>query len=563
MNKLMLVDSTDESSIQIAIIEENRLMNFFFESNENHSNVGNIYLAKVDHVENSLQAYFINYGENKNGFLSFLSSKESLKKGQLVIVQVVKDEKENKGAMLTTFIEIKSLFMIALMNQENSCSISKKISAKSDRESIKAWHEKLTKNTDCHIIFRHSALGENYKKIENDFSNIKRKMQIISQAAKKKDVHLALRSPSLIEKTFIDYHKPDMKMIIEGRVPDCIKDSAIKHKESNPIFKFYDVENQIESMYCERVNLESGGYIIIQHTEALTSIDVNSGICKKENSIDKTAFLINMEAAYEAAKQIQLRDIGGLIVIDFIDMYSQNNLGTVSAEFAKHMDNDKAKYNLGEMDRFCLFSISRQQLRRNSFLSMHKKCSNCHGSGFTKKDSLNSTFIFRQIAYINQEINTKNIVINCDSNLIYYILNHKKDIVREFEQNNDINIRFEFHSESMPKIFYEQDGQLMEYYYDDVKKKIHNGSFKFPKVLAKEISDPINANANANINAISDEKEVDTKKKKKNIASINKKSKDICEQNVQLRATLHESPFNKSMRPMDAVSVDGIVVGYL
>ncbi len=477
MNKLMLIDSVDESNIQIAIVENGRLLNFFFESNENYSNVGNVYLGRVDHVENSLQAYFIDYGENKNGFLSFFASKDTLVKNQRVIVQVVKDEKGNKGAMLTTFVEIKSIFLIAVLNKNPGCSISKKISSKSDRDLIKSWHENMASEIDCNLIFRHASVYEKYSKIKSDFEKIKKQIACINDHPEKTKVHLLMKAPSIIEKSIIDYYKADMQVYIEGKMFNNTSNYAKRFNQTKPIFKFYEIEDQIESLLHDRVNLLSGGYINIQHTEALTSIDVNSGICKKENSIDKTAFLTNLEAAKEIAYQIRLRDIGGLIVIDFIDMYKKDSMDIVVKEISDSMIDDKAKFNLGELDKFSLFTISRQQLRKNTFLSMHKKCTECNGVGFKRKNSSSSSFILRNISYLIRKKSVDSIVIKCSSELVFYMLNHKKDVIFYLENNYTKKISFENNDNNEVKIFYYTNGISNEYILNNISEKIDNNEF--------------------------------------------------------------------------------------
>ncbi len=479
MNKLMLIDSIDESNIQIAIVENGKLANFFFESNENNSTVGNVYLGRIDHVEHSLQAYFVDYGAGKNGFLSFSASKDPLVKNQKIIVQIVKDEKENKGAMLTTFVEIKSLFLVALINKPKGCSISKKISAKSDRELMQSWHAKLNVEHNCHLIFRHAALDKKYKHISQDFEKIKSKIDCIYAAAEKSKVRLLIKSQSIIEKAIIDYYKPGTEVYVEGQIPSYISSYAKKYNKAVPIFKFHDVENQIEALFCDRVNLPSGGYINIQHTEALTSIDVNSGVCKKENSIDKTALFTNLEAAREIAHQLILRDIGGLIVIDFIDMYQKQSMEMLEKQISSSMAGDKAKYNLGELDRFSLFAISRQQLRKNTFLSMHKRCVTCHGVGFVRKDSAMSAFILRQITNLIKQRTVQSILIKCRSDLVFYMLNHKKDIICFLENSYDKKIHFETNvMVDKTQILYKEKDEFHEYDLRDIEKEIQSGEFR-------------------------------------------------------------------------------------
>ncbi len=580
----MLIDSKDESNIQIAITENERLVNFFFESNENESIVRNVYLGIVDHVENSLQAYFINYGGNKNGFLSFSASKENLIKGQYIIVQIVKDEKENKGAMLTTFIEIKSMLMVGLMNQNKGCSVSKKISAKTDRELIKSWYERLDSHIDSHIIFRHSVMNKEYSQVENDIKNINQTMEYITNAAKEKTVRLILKAPSMIEKIITDYYKPDTQIYVEGdiqgNIPQYMSEYANKHNEIESIFKFHNIENQIESIFCERVNLPSGGYIIIQHTEALTSIDVNSGVCKKESSIDKTALLTNMEAAVEITKQLQLRDIGGLIVIDFIDMYQKEYMELVTKKIAKNMENDKAKYNLGELDRFCLFTISRQQLRRNSFISMHRKCLHCEGIGFVKKDSVWSSFVLRQVAHLIKEDYVEKVMIKCDSNLAYYILNHKRDMLYNMENEYNKVVQFEFVQNNVPCIFYEQDNILHEHMIDNIKQQTHDGIFKLPSeaedIKTSNYKTPYTRYKSEDKYVEENKHASENKYISENLANDNQstqyvkgKSSDFdYEKDIRLRMKIHDSScynieLNKSFTNINPISVDGKVVGYL
>ncbi|USO00667.1 MAG: ribonuclease E/G [Alphaproteobacteria bacterium] len=483
MNKKILIDTSDEKNIYVAIVEGDRLINFFIDSDLDYSSVGDVFLGRVDHVEKSLQAYFIDYGAQKNGFLPFSSSKTTLEKNQYVAVQVTKDEKHNKGAMLTTFIEIKTILTIFILFKENLCSLSRKISSKTERSKLKDYYENLSmsNNIKLHTIFREAALSADSSKLKKDFDNLQCKIRDIIRAEGMKDTHLILKSNSVIEKTIIDHYKSDTEVIVQGDVPKQILEYSRKHTGTN-IFVDYNVDKQIESIFSNRVNLPSGGYMIIQHTEALTSIDVNSGVCKKGNSIDSVALLTNMEAAKEAAYQIQLRDIGGLIVIDFIDMYHKEHILSVVEEMKKFMDDDKAKNNIGEFNRFGLLSISRQQLRKNTFSSIHEKCRNCQGIGFFIKDSLWASVIMRKLIELSTDKNVEEILIKCSNSLAYYMLNKQKSFLYELECQHKKSVQFEF-LDSTPEIAFKKHNIWKKY--DDVSHLISDGKFIMPQIAIK------------------------------------------------------------------------------
>ena len=226
--------------------------------------------------------------------------------------------------------------------------------------------------------------------------------------------------------------------------------------------------NKLKSILHERVNLPSGGYIIIQHTEALTSIDVNSGVCKKDNSIDKTVFTTNLEAAPEIAHQLQLRDIGGLIVVDFIDMYQQEYIEHVMNAIKINMESDKAKYNIGKIDQFGLLSISRQQLRKNIFYSTHKKCNSCEGKGYSHKDPVAAFLLMMKLENLlhDDHKNIDAVTVQCNADLVYYIVNNLNSLSK-IEKKYSKKIKFEFHDAT--KITYIRDGEL--HTIDDITEK--------------------------------------------------------------------------------------------
>ena len=272
--KKILIDASDENNVQIAITENKRLVNFVLGDSEN--SIGDIYVGRVDHVEYSLQAYFVDYGANKNGFLSFTSTNLTLSKNDYVVVQIVKDEKSNKGAVLTTFIEIKTLFMIALTNKDSLCAVSKKITSRYERDKLKEYYKQFqsdiakennfaaishndnknakSKNnyfnaSNLNIIFRHSAMGQDYSKLKKDFDNICKKIETIQKSFKKK-VKLIMQSPSVSEKIVVDHYKPDTEVYIQGKIPQSISNYVQKHDSKLNIFVKHDIHEQIEIYFA-------------------------------------------------------------------------------------------------------------------------------------------------------------------------------------------------------------------------------------------------------------------------------------------------------------------------
>ncbi|QEK39070.1 ribonuclease E/G [Candidatus Nesciobacter abundans] len=486
--KSILIDASDEKNLQVAIKEEERLVHFFYESNDKKSIIGNIYLGQVDHVEHSLQAYFINYGNEKNGFLPFSHAFKVLRKGEFIAVQVTKDEKDNKGVTLTSFVEIKTLLMIFVANKVKNMGISKKITSLEKREILQNWFNEKGFKESLNVIFRKESEDENLEALDQDCVNVQKILNTIEESYSKKEIHLIREEFNLAEKIIRDYYKKNTEIHIEGhlKIKDIIKNRIkIKpHKDKQPIFEKHEIMDQIEALYSDRINLPCGGYIKISYTEALTAIDINSGSCKKVKNIDENSLLVNLEAAEEIAHQIQLRDIGGLIVIDFIDMNSSSNEQMLEETIKLRLENDKAKFNVGNIDKFGLLSMSRQQIRTNILRSTHSKCSSCKGIGFLKLPSIIVSSIIKNIRIVAVKDGITKIIVGTRQEILTHILNSYKEQIFDIERSFNINIEF-VQSNHNFQINYLQNGKLIEHDHE-VIRKINEGKFALKPITYKK-----------------------------------------------------------------------------
>ena len=409
--KRMLFNATQSEELRVATINENKLEDLDFERGNQEQRKSNIYKAVVTRIEPSLEAAFVNYGVDRHGFLPFkeispdLYSKKSRKKsisikdvineGQELVVQVSKDERGNKGAALTTYLSLAGRYIVLMPNNNDGGGISRRVEG-DERVQFKEVLSQVKVKKGMSIIGRTAGIGASVEEIQWDSRLLKSDcgLQLRELLRLSLGPFLIYQESNLVVRAIRDYFNTDIEEIIIDK--QSIFDQAhqfmshvmpnyaerIKfYDEEISLFTKYGIENQIESAFLREVQLPSGGAIVIDHTEALVSIDVNSSRSTKGRDIESTAFNTNIEAAIEISKQLRLRDIGGLIVIDFIDMENQKNQRSVENKMRDELKHDKARIQTNKISRFGLLEISRQRLRPSLGESISGVCPRCEGTG--------------------------------------------------------------------------------------------------------------------------------------------------------------------------------------
>ncbi|KMY67799.1 ribonuclease [Desulfocarbo indianensis] len=415
MIKKMLINASDPEELRVALVEDGKLEGFFVETASREQTRGNIYKGVVANIEPSLQAAFVDYGSARHGFLQigdvrpelYLTDKspekglppirEVLRRGQEFLVQVVKEETGNKGASLTTFLSLPGQVLVLAVGRD-AWGVSRKIDTEAERARVKKILGDIKVPEGFGIIARTAAEGRPKKDIQAEVRMLLRLWQDLKKNAKK------AKAPSLIHKeqelavrTVRDLFTSDVTEIlvdnceVHARVERFVslanprRKNAVKlYREPRPIFAKYEIEEQLKSIYQPQVRLASGASIVIHPTEALVSVDVNSGKAIKGKEIEDTALNVNLEAAAEIARQLRLRDLGGLIVIDFIDMRERKHQRQVLKTLKDELKKDKAKVSVGSFSRFGLIELSRQRIRPPVDFGSTRACPHCQGRGILR-----------------------------------------------------------------------------------------------------------------------------------------------------------------------------------
>ena len=471
MTSKILINAIDADECRIAKVKENQLEEFHIESAGRKITHGNIYKAVISRIEPSLQAAFIDYGAERNGFLQKheihsdyyqdtptgdLSISTIVKRGQELLVQVTKDPMMNKGAMLTTYISLPGRFLVLMPGSENR-GISRKIEDEEERERLKGIVDKLKLPDGFGIIVRTAGVNSTKTLLDKDLSYLLRLWKNIKADVKKKKAPALLyKEQNLVVRSIRDYFTADVTEILVDNehifreAKDFLKIISPKHKkivkiqkDDKPIFTKYQLEDQISSIFESRVNLKSGGSIVIEQTEALVSIDVNSGKATQQKSVEQTALKTNIEAAEEIARQLRLRDLGGLIVIDFIDMRDSKHRGEVEKTLKTYVKDDKAKINISKISKFGLLEMSRQRLRPSIEFGSFVPCTHCKGKGLTPSPETLGVGFLRKLSLetLKENISVVNGIVPVD--VADYILNRKRKEILELEERRGLRIFIE------------------------------------------------------------------------------------------------------------------------
>ncbi len=468
----MLINAVEPEEFRIAVIKEGRLDGFYIETTATEQKTGNIYKGIVERIEPSLQACFVNFGSDKNGFLSGTDihpeyyvtdtdpKKETttpriekiLKKGQELLVQVTKEMQGHKGAQLTTYLSLASRHLVLMPGSKGG--ISKKIEEEEERKRLKSIMAQFNLPEGVGYIVRTAALKQNKRELSRDLNrllrmwkNIKKNVQEASPLTlvhKEQDVCLrTLRDyfTSEISEVLVDDKETlakvkDYMKIISPRHQGCVK----LFKEKRPIFAQYEIEKQIETIYRNRVPLKSGGSIVIDPTEALVAIDVNSGRWRTGKDVETTAFKTNIEAAEEIARQLRLRDMGGLVVIDFIDMREKKHIREIEKMVKDKTKEDRAKISLSSISKFGLLELSRQRLRPSIESVSYQTCGCCQGRGLVPSVETAAISFLRRIRMGLSKKGVLQVKGVLSEEVVTYLQNRKRKDLAEMESRHGIEI---------------------------------------------------------------------------------------------------------------------------
>ncbi|MCB1923101.1 MAG: ribonuclease E [Gammaproteobacteria bacterium] len=468
--KRMLINATQPEELRVAIVDGQKLYNLDIESPGREMKKANIYKGRITRVEPSLEAAFVDYGAERHGFLpmkeiarayfrseAFDAGKrainELLKEGQEVIVQVEKEERGNKGAALTTFLSLAGRYLVLMPNNPRAGGVSRRIEGQ-ERSDLREAMSSLEIPEGMGLIVRTAGVGKNAEELQWDLDYLLQLWTAIEQsAAERKAPFLIYQESNVIIRSIRDHLRADIgeivvdqpevyeqaRQFIEQVMPKYLR-KLRRYEDEVPLFSRYQIESQIESAFRRELRLPSGGSIVIDHTEALTSVDINSARATKGADIEETALNTNLEAADEIARQLRLRDLGGLFVIDFIDMTPSRNQREVENRLKEAMKEDRARVQIGRISRFGLLEMSRQRLRPSLGESAHQVCPRCDGHGFIRSVDSLALSILRIIEEEALKENTGRVSAQLPIEIATYLLNEKRQMIADIEKRHDVSI---------------------------------------------------------------------------------------------------------------------------
>ncbi|TXI35714.1 MAG: Rne/Rng family ribonuclease [Nitrosomonas sp.] len=466
--KRMLFNATQPEELRVAIVNGQTLIDLDIESISKEQRKSNIYKAVITRIEPSLEAAFVDYGCERHGFLPFKEIASSclaengtangriqdlLQEGQELIVQVDKDERGTKGAALTTYISLAGRYLVLIPNNPNSGGVSRRITGE-ERNDLREVIAQLQVPEGMSIIARTAGIGRSTEELQWDLNYLTQLWYAIEEAANHQDgVFLIYQESSLVIRAIRDYFSQEIgEILIDSRdiyeqasqfmahVMPANVDRLKFYHDDVPLFSRFQIEHQIETAYSRQVTLPSGGAIVIDHTEALVSVDVNSARAIRGLDIEHTALNTNLEAADEIARQLRLRDLGGLIVIDFIDMDVQRNQREVEARLHEALRQDRARIQVGKISRFGLLELSRQRLRPSLGESNYIPCTRCHGTGFIRGTDSSALHVLRIIQEEAMKENTSALHVQLPVDVATYLLNEKRAEIYDIEVRQRISI---------------------------------------------------------------------------------------------------------------------------
>jgi ribonuclease E len=469
--KRMLVNAVQEEELRVALVDGQKLYDLSIEIPSREQKKSNIYKGRITRVEPSLEAAFVEYGAQRHGFLPLkevskeyfraqpanggrLNIKDLLQEGQELIVQVEKEERGNKGAALTTFISLAGRFLVLMPNNPRAGGVSRRIEGE-DREQMRDAMSGLVIPDGMGAIVRTAGVGRSTEELQWDLNNLKTAWDAIVLANDGRPApFLIFQESDAVTRGLRDYFSDDVgeclidqpeafqkaQEYMQRFMPPDAQRKLKLYTDPVPLFTRYQIESQIESAYAHKVTLPSGGSLVIDHTEALVSIDINSARSTRGGDIEATARNTNLEAAEEIARQLRLRDIGGLIVIDFIDMESTANQRAVEDMLRDSVKMDRARIQLGRLSRFGLLELSRQRLRPALSETTHINCPRCGGMGTIRGVESMSLALLRLIGEEARKERTGRVIAQVPVDVATYLMNEKREQLNQIEERDRVSL---------------------------------------------------------------------------------------------------------------------------
>ncbi|AMP04030.1 Rne/Rng family ribonuclease [Collimonas pratensis] len=467
--KRMLFNATQQEELRVAIVDGQKLIDIDIETTGREQRKSNIYKGVITRIEPSLEACFVNYGEERHGFLPFkevartyfkegvdvrtASIKDALREGQEIMVQVEKEERGNKGAALTSFVSLAGRYLVLMPNNPRGGGVSRRVEGE-DRQELRETMDQLDLPSGMSVIARTAGIGRNVDELQWDLNYLMQLWRAIEGAGTQgKGAFLIYQESSLVIRAIRDYFQPDIGEILIDTdeihdqaqqfmahvMPDMVH-RVKRYRDDVPLFSRFQIEHQIETAYSRTVPLPSGGAIVIDHTEALVSVDVNSARATRGGDIETTAFNTNCEAAEEVARQLRLRDLGGLIVIDFIDMENSKNQREVETRLKDALRYDRARVQMGKISRFGLMELSRQRLRPSLSEGSHVTCPRCNGTGHIRDTESSALQVLRIIQEEAMKENSAAIHVQAPVDVAAFLLNEKRGEILKIETRHRVGI---------------------------------------------------------------------------------------------------------------------------
>jgi ribonuclease E len=467
--KRMLINATQPEERRLAIVDGQKLLDFETEIEGREQRKGNIYKAVVTRVEPSLEACFVDYGEDRHGFLPFkeisknyfregVDAKtakigDAIREGQELLVQVEKEERGNKGAALTTFVSLAGRYLVLMPNNPRGGGVSRRIEGE-DREELKEAMDQLEYPKGMSLIARTAGIGRSAAELQWDLNYLLKLWDAIDGAAKAgKGAFLIYQESSLVIRAIRDYFTADIGEILidtddiyeqahqfMNHVMPEMASRVKRYRDNAPLFSRFQIEHQIETAFSRTVNLPSGGAIVIDHTEALVAVDVNSARATRGTDIEETATRTNLEAADEIARQMRLRDLGGLIVVDFIDMEESKNRREVEQRLRDALRQDRARVQFSSISKFGLLELSRQRLRPALSEGSHITCPRCNGTGHIRDTESSALQILRMVQEEAMKENTAAVHVQVPVEVTSFLLNEKRNEITKIELKQRVTV---------------------------------------------------------------------------------------------------------------------------
>jgi len=467
--KRMLFNATHAEQLRVAIVDGQKLLDLDIETAGREQRKSNIYKGLVTRVEPSLEACFVDYGEERHGFLPFKEIsrqyfkpgvevarariQDAISEGQELIVQVEKEERGNKGAALTTFVSLAGRYLVLMPNNPRGGGVSRRVEGE-DRQELREAIDQLEVPSGMSVIARTAGLGRAVEELQWDLKYLLQLWKAITDAVQQvKAPELIYLESSLVIRAIRDYFHPEIgeilidtedvynqaKTFVDLVMPD-VSARVKRYRDDVPLFSRFQIEHQIETAHSRQVPLPSGGAIVIDHTEALVAIDVNSAQATRGSDIEETALRTNLEAADEVARQLRLRDLGGLIVIDFIDMEDARNQRAVEQRLKDALHHDRARVQMGKISRFGMMELSRQRLRPALSEGSHVTCPRCNGVGQVRDTDSSALHILRILQEEAMKENTAALHAQVPVDVATYLLNEKRPDLAKLEARLKVSI---------------------------------------------------------------------------------------------------------------------------